>query len=207
MATIEAERTATNAPLELMVNKSGGVTGLTAVVAIRDGDTANSWLDFNDNTFKTSAWTTRQAALAEVSAGNAPGVYRLELDISAITNLPAATDYLVAEYDISGSESGNAIDVITLKANVFDVAAPGDAMDLVTDAVDGAAVAASAVTEIAAGIVTSGPLDVTKVDELHQIHGLESGSDLVVTQTTRAAASISQTIVESPTNTFTVSRP
>ncbi len=109
---IVAERTETALSLELSVDKNGGQTGLTAVVAIRDGATTNSWLDFNDGTFKTSGWTTRQAAMTEVSVGNAPGVYRATLDLTTVT-LPTGP-FLVAEFDVSGTVVGNTIEVITL---------------------------------------------------------------------------------------------
>lgn len=120
--TVVAERTETSVPVEVTIDRNGGVTGLTVVVAVRDAQTANSWLDFNDDTFKTNGWTTRQASLAEVSAANAPGVYRLSsgLDISAITNLPVSTDNLVLEYDISGSVSGNLSEQLQLVNSFLD---------------------------------------------------------------------------------------
>ena len=115
--TVVAERTEVAAPLEIQVNdNSGGVTGLTVLVAVRDAQTANSWLDFSDLTFKTSGWTTRQAAVAEVSAGNAPGVYRLTsgLNVGGITNLPSTTFNFILEYDVSGSVTGNVIEQMQL---------------------------------------------------------------------------------------------
>lgn len=104
-----------------------------------------------------------------------------------------------------------------------------------TDVLTSTALAASAVTEIqsglvltsnlpsnfstmliaAAGTVTANPggtltvdlgtTDGTKLDEIHRIHGLKSGQDLVVTSTSRVAGSISQTIA-SGGGTTTVSR-
>ncbi len=114
-----AQRSDTNVPVNLQVDKGGGVTGLTAVVAVRDGATINSYLDFNDDTFKISGWTTRQASMAEI----ADGVYALSggLDVSAITNLPAATRHLILEFDVSGTEDGNAIDVIELLVSAYDI--------------------------------------------------------------------------------------
>jgi trimeric autotransporter adhesin len=140
---IQAERTDTNVPITLQVDKNGGVTGLTSVVQIRDGATTNSYLDFNDDTFKTAGWTTKQASLADIG----DGVYVLSggLDVSAITNLPAGTHHLFAEFDVTGSVDGNAVDVILLRNHVYDVAIAGDAMDLVTDAVDAAAIATGAI--------------------------------------------------------------
>lgn len=101
MSNLIVERTETEVELIAVVNKnSGPVTGATVVVAIRDGETANSWLDFADGVFKTSGWTTRQASVAEVSSSLAPGIYRRELDLTAIT-LPSASDHLVAEYSVT----------------------------------------------------------------------------------------------------------
>ena len=149
------ERTDTNVAVEVQV--SSGLTGATAVVAIRDGSTLNSWLDFNDSTFKTVGWTTRQAALTEVSAGNAPGVYALSggLDLSSLTGLPAAGGELIAEFDVSsGSFQQYAWDVFQLVDGLYDIAQAGDAMDLVTDAVDSDAVATTGANEIRDSILS-----------------------------------------------------
>jgi hypothetical protein len=46
----------------------------------------------------------------------------------------------------------------------------------------------------------------TLVAELHRIHGLESGTPLVVTETSREAGGIAQSITEAPAGTVTVTR-
>lgn len=46
----------------------------------------------------------------------------------------------------------------------------------------------------------------TLVGELHRIHGLESGTPLVVTDTSREAGAVTQTIIEAPAGTVTVTR-
>ena len=104
---IRVPRNETEVPLNLFLNNSGPVTGATAVVAIRDGDTPDSYLDFNDNTFKTAGHTTRQAALTEGEVG----VYTLVpgLDLSAITNLPAGTDHLIAEFEVTAPAASTGI--------------------------------------------------------------------------------------------------
>ncbi len=43
--TVVAERTETAAPVEILINRNGGVTGLTVVVAVRDPQTANRFPD------------------------------------------------------------------------------------------------------------------------------------------------------------------
>ena len=87
---IKARRTSTATPLEFSLTGNGPVTGATVVVAVRDGQSSvalPSYLDFDDDEFKTAGWTTRQAALTELGGG----FYARALDINAITNLPAAT--------------------------------------------------------------------------------------------------------------------
>jgi hypothetical protein len=116
--TIPVERTRTDVPLEFLVSKDGaGVAGLTVVVAVRDAATPDSYLDFADDTYKSSGWTTRQAAMTDLSGG----LYRRALDLSAITNLPAATRELTIEYEATGAES--ALGVENLKLTEFDALA------------------------------------------------------------------------------------
>lgn len=118
MSQIHAERDQTNVVLPLAVTDGGGVPGLTAVVALRDGPSSTSYLDWNDMTFKAAAWTTREAPMTDLGAG----FYTRVLNISAITNLPAATRQLVAEYRVSGVIEGVAEDHILLANEVFDAA-------------------------------------------------------------------------------------
>lgn len=111
----------TSVPLRLTVNEidTGGVNGLTSIVAVRrvvDG----FYLDFNDNTFKSSAWTTRQQTMTQPSTSNSPGVYQLIWNSSL--SVSALGDY-VAEYQITtvGSEqvaSDNVAFVSDIKAVV-----------------------------------------------------------------------------------------
>jgi len=93
----------TETALSLEVQLSNGRTGATALVAVREADTTNSWLDFADATFKTSGWTTRQAAMTEISAGNAPGLYRVALDVTALLPARVAGDELIAEYAVTAT--------------------------------------------------------------------------------------------------------
>lgn len=112
MGTITARRTQT-APLSLAVsNESGPVTGLTATVAVRRGETSNSYLDFADLAFKTAGWTTKNQALAEVGGG----VYALTsaLNLATITNLAGSTRILFAEFTVSGSVDAVAVDTIQI---------------------------------------------------------------------------------------------
>jgi len=66
--------TAVPLTFNLNVLGQGGETGATVLVAIRrisDG----FYLDWDDDTFKSSAWTTRQIAMTEVDATDSEGVY------------------------------------------------------------------------------------------------------------------------------------
>jgi hypothetical protein len=91
------EPTDTAFPLSLDVNRSGsgGVAGLTPLVALRRVSDS-LYLDFTDGVFKASGWTTRQAALAAV--GSAPGHYERALNVAALA-LPAGAKY-TAEFHV-----------------------------------------------------------------------------------------------------------
>ena len=90
----------------------GGVTGETPTVAIRRAESTTLYLDFADNTFKSAAWTTKYAPLAEVERGH----YQRNFDASAVTL--TAGDVLVAEYwiDDGGSVVADAHDLLIMVA-------------------------------------------------------------------------------------------
>lgn len=94
---------------------SGGVTGLAPVVAVRKG---SDYLDFADATFKAAGWTTRQQALAEVSAINSPGSYEFALDVSAIVGI-AAGELWSAEYELTGSVDTS--EQIAIVENIYNI--------------------------------------------------------------------------------------
>jgi hypothetical protein len=109
---ISITRFETAAPISLSVNNSGGVTGLTVSVKVRDNLTTNSYLDFDDDTFKTSGWVQKSLALNDLGDGQ----YYETLDITAITNIPNGK-HLILEYDILGSVVGIAQGVLTFLDN------------------------------------------------------------------------------------------
>jgi len=84
-------------PLVLTVNKSGtgGVVGLSPTVALRKGDTTDTYLDWADDTFKTTGWTLKNAPLTEVGGGH----YQKQLDLSVLTL--SYGQVLVAEYVVT----------------------------------------------------------------------------------------------------------
>jgi len=116
---MQADRFATAVPVELLVDQSGGVPGLTVVVAVRDATSADSYLDWADMTFKAAGWVARQVALVDIGEG----VYRLSagLDLTALTNLPAATHDLILEYDVTGAITARATEQVTLVQSLYDL--------------------------------------------------------------------------------------
>lgn len=99
--TLEVDRTDTAAALELTVTKDpdGGVTGLLPTVAIRQLPSTNSYLDWNDNTFKTSGWTTKYAVMTEVERGH----YHKTFNVNAL-GLTSGTK-LFAEYNVDNGST------------------------------------------------------------------------------------------------------
>jgi len=97
MSVLHAFKTSTTFHLSLLIETlgEGGVAGATPTVGIRESDTDDLYLDWDDMTFKTSGWGTQYAAMED--HGN--GYYRRLLNFSAITNLTTdPTKMLVAEY-------------------------------------------------------------------------------------------------------------
>jgi hypothetical protein len=97
-------------PLELTIEQEGvgGVTGQLPSVRIRDASTTNSFLDWNDNTFKTVGWTELDHLLNEVGDGH----YTEVLSLSAINAVVG--NIFVAQYTLNGGGFlvGDAHDVI-----------------------------------------------------------------------------------------------
>lgn len=119
MSIAIAASTDIKVPLELIIEQEGigGVTGKSPIVRLRDGTTSNSYLDFADNTFKTSFWTTQDQALAEIGNGH----YSYVLDLSLITVLVVG-NMLVAEFmvDDGGDIIGSDHDIIIIGLTTFE---------------------------------------------------------------------------------------
>jgi hypothetical protein len=109
---LHADVTDTDFPLVYTIDSgSGGVTGLSPTVRVRNGGTTNSYLDFNDDTFKTGGWTQQDASLTEIERGH----YQYILDIDAIVGL-AVGDSIVAEYNVAeAGATGDAHDQVILR--------------------------------------------------------------------------------------------
>ncbi len=90
--------TDTGVPLNIAVDDSGGVAGLTITAQIRDAGDSSSYFDFSDSTFKTSGWVMKTATLTEYGSG----FYGTTLDISSITNFPSG-NHATVEFTVSGA--------------------------------------------------------------------------------------------------------
>jgi hypothetical protein len=82
------------------------LTGLTTVVIAIQRTSDGFWYDFNDDTFKSTGWTTRQQQMTEVSATLAPGEYRYDFDTSSIVN-PTVNDNYMIHVDETGGSAQN----------------------------------------------------------------------------------------------------
>lgn len=102
-------------PLTLVVNRAGvgGIEGLSPTVALRSGSNPASFLDWSDNTFKTSGWTTKYAILAAVERGHYQRMVDLD-DFGAIGG-----DSFVAQFFVDDGVDvrGEAEDVVLVVSN------------------------------------------------------------------------------------------
>jgi hypothetical protein len=159
-------------PIYVYAVKGNGnpLTGKTDLYVNVRRDSDGFFYDWNDNTFKSSGWTTLNKLLTEISATNAPGVYYVSggFDTSAIVSKATDDSYQVIPLQTPGTDArlpgpieikeGDFVDDID--AAISSRAAPGAAMDLVTDAVDAAALATTGVNEIRDSILSdSTPFD------------------------------------------------
>lgn len=106
MATYEVEASDAALPLELVVDVLGvgGVAGLAPTLSIRDAKTAGQYLDFADNTFKSSGWTAKSVVMGEVGGGR----YTFLFDLAATGRTlgdKLAVEYTVVDATAGGSDS------------------------------------------------------------------------------------------------------
>lgn len=142
-------------------NPASPITGLATVQLLIWRDSDGQFYDFNDDTFKAAAHTDIDQQMTQFDATNVPGVYYYDFDTSAITNAVAAGDtyhFWIKETSTTAKNVpqqgelsvGQWMDDIDAAISSRSVA--GDAMDLVTDAVDADALAADAIAEIVAAL-------------------------------------------------------
>jgi len=196
MSTPIRIQTGSTEPLSIfVVDKQGApLTGLTDLYFRIRRFSDGYWYDFNDDTFKAigSVTTLESAALTQVNATSAPGLYELSggFDFGDITNPTASATveevYSIIPVQTPGTSAslpgpgevreGDFVDYID--ASIASRAAPGDAMDLVANAVDAAAIATGAIdadafatdaitaTVIAADAIGSSELATSAVNEI-----------------------------------------
>lgn len=172
-------------------NLTGNITGnLSGSVGSVTGLTAAN-LDV--------AVSTRLATASYTAPDNAT-IATIQTDTNDIqTRLPAA---------LVGGRMASVAEVVSDKTG-YSIGAGGiTAASFGTDAIDANALAADAIAEIQSGLATASTLAtvLVDVDELRKLAGLEIGVPLVVTATSRTAGAISQTLVEAPAGTVTVTR-
>lgn len=121
--TIQADRAATAVPLSFFVQRDAGVTGLTVVVRMYNGNNLSQFLDHNDGAFKDGGHTTPFLTMTAEDVTNNPGSYVIDggFDLSAIT-IPAATESIQVRYEITaGGEIGGGVDWIQLDDRLVDL--------------------------------------------------------------------------------------
>lgn len=97
-------------PLFLSISRAGtgGIAGLSPTVELRRSSDG-FYLDFDDDTFKASGWTTRKQVLTDLTGG----AYQYQIDLSAIGAVNK--DVLIAFYEVSGNEAAVTNDVFNVE--------------------------------------------------------------------------------------------
>jgi len=116
MTTVRIQTDATEPIIALVRDGSlDPLTGKTDILVsiwrLSDG----FFYDFDDDTFKTSGWTTRQEAMSEVDATNAAGEYQYDWDTSNIVSPVADDTYFVRVEQSPGTDAKNLPQVGELK--------------------------------------------------------------------------------------------
>jgi hypothetical protein len=107
----------------VLIKRDAGITGLTVVLRILNGDDLDESVDFNDGVFKTAGHTTPTLACPAIDATNDPGLYGLSggFNLTSIT-IPAGVNTLRFHYTITaGGEVGDSYDVIELDDRLVDL--------------------------------------------------------------------------------------
>lgn len=87
-------------------NRAGApLTGKTDLYIRIRRLTDGQLLDWNDDTFKASGWTTLDQVLSEVDATNFPGLYGVNWDTSAVTNKASDDTYQVLPVQTPGTDA------------------------------------------------------------------------------------------------------
>lgn len=173
-----------------IIRNGAGVSGLTVLAQIRNGDTDNSYLDFSDNVFKTSGWTTKQVTLVEVPTS--AGIYRYLWNSSLAAAVVAGFDAIV-EYDVSGSISLRGTDYVKFRSEGGGGASAAAIADAVWDeALADHLTAGSTGEALDAAQAGSSPSAIADavLDELLSGHAIAGSLGAAITSILNATASI-----------------
>lgn len=104
-----AQPTSTAVDVAVVISTAtGGVEGLAVTLRVRNGQTTNSYLDFDDGLFKTSGWVQQDLDMTELERGE----YYASLDISSMD--VSSGDVLVCEMHSGATELADASEVIAI---------------------------------------------------------------------------------------------
>jgi hypothetical protein len=110
---LTADFDSTAFPLTLTLTKEdvGGLTGLSPTVSVRLGSDETYYLDWDDQTFKTSGWVDKATQMVEVGGGH----YTKPINISTLIGVSPG-DSLIPEFAVDGGDDlkGAASDTIVL---------------------------------------------------------------------------------------------
>jgi len=172
-----------------VVRNGAGLSGLTVLAQIRNGDGNNSYLDFNDNTFKTSGWTTKQVTLVEVPTS--AGIYRFLWNSSLVTAIVTGFDAIV-EYDVSGAVAFRGTDYVKFRSEGGGASAAAIADAVWDEALSGHLTAGSTGAALNAAQSGSSPSAIADavLDELLAGHAIAGSLGAAITSILNATASI-----------------
>lgn len=163
------------APLVLTLEGEdvGGIVGQTPTIAVRDATTLDSYLDFGDFTFKSSAWTTKYQPLTEVEAGD----YTYWLNLNAMGVISIGDVMSIEYYFDDGVATNPRRDQETL---------------LVVESIHNIPTDTAALVGGGGGNLS--PAQATQLKEVWQILGLDAANPMVVSKNTRKVDAIDQII-------------
>lgn len=105
--------TETKLALSFILTETGQpLTGLSPNVTFRSNTNTNSFLDFNDLTFKTQGWTQREKDLSETDSG----VYQYILDLALLnlSNGDSFTAVYTATYNTQTVKKYEVFNIVSL---------------------------------------------------------------------------------------------
>jgi hypothetical protein len=163
------------APLVLTLEREdeGGITGAVPTFAVRDATTLDSYLDFDDFTFKSSGWGTKYEPLTEVESGD----YTYWMNLNAMTSISIG-DILSVEYYY---DDGVATNPLREQETM-----------MVVESINNIPTDTAALVGGGGGNLT--PAQATQLQEVWQILGLDIANPMVVSKNTRKVDLIDQTI-------------